>query len=186
MVTIQRTLTFLFALLISMAAAAHDIEVANSDGVTIYYTYINNNSELEVSYRGTSYSAYSDEYSGRVVIPSSVYYNGKTYPVTSIGSSAFEDCSGLTSINIPNSVTSIKRNAFDGTAWYNNQPNGLVYAGKVAYEYKGTMPSNTSIVLKEGTLGIADDAFFYCSSLTSVTIPNSVTNIGIYAFAFCI
>ena len=182
---IQRTLTFLFALLISMAAAAHDIEVANNDGVTIYYTYINNNSELEVSYRGTSYSTYSGEYSGRVVIPSSVYYNGKTYPVTRIGNLAFEGCGGLTSINIPNSVTNIGISAFSGTAWYDNQPDGLVYAGKVAYEYKGTMPSNTSIVLKEGTLGIADYAFSGCSGLTSVNIPNSVTSIGSSAFRSC-
>ena len=67
----------------------------------------------------------------------------------------------------------------------NNQPNGLVYAGKVAYEYKGTMPKNTSIVLKEGTLGIGDSAFEDCSRLTSITIPDSVTSIGYEAFSGC-
>jgi len=61
----------------------------------------------------------------------------------------------------------------------------LVYAGKVAYKYKGTMPSNTSIELAEGTLGIAGYAFESCSSLTSVTIGNSVTSIGDYAFYGC-
>ena len=106
--------------------------------------------------------------------------------VTSIGSSAFSGCSGLTSITIPDSVTSIGGSAFDETAWYNNQPDGLVYAGKVAYKYKGTMPSNTSIVIKEGTLGIADSAFFGCRGLTSITIPNSVTSIGSSAFRNCI
>ena len=105
--------------------------------------------------------------------------------VTSIGEYAFCACIGLTSITIPDSVTSIGVSAFYRTAWYNNQPNGLVYAGKVAYGYKGTMPSNSSIVLKEGTLGIADEAFYGCTGLTSVTIPDSVTNIGNYAFYGC-
>ena len=105
--------------------------------------------------------------------------------VTSIGSSAFSGCTGLTSITIPDSVTSVGSGAFGGTAWYNNQPDGLVYAGKVAYKYKGTMPSNTSIELKEGTLGIADSAFYGCTGLTSVTIPNSVTSIGDEAFYRC-
>jgi hypothetical protein len=105
--------------------------------------------------------------------------------VTSIGESAFWCCSGLTSVTIPNSVTSIGESAFYKTAWYNNQPDGLVYAGKVAYKYKGTMPENTEITLIEGTKGITGFAFNECSGLTSVTIPNSVTSIANYAFSNC-
>ena len=105
--------------------------------------------------------------------------------VTSIGRYAFSWCSSLTSVTIPDSVTSIGYDAFYNTAWYNNQPDGLVYAGKVAYKYKGSMPSNTSIVIKDGTLGIASFAFYGCSGLTSITIPNSVTNIGDSAFDGC-
>ena len=104
--------------------------------------------------------------------------------VTSIGHSAFHSCSGLTSITIPNSATSIGGNAFFGTPWLNNQPDGMVYAGLVAYCYKGMMPSGTKIVLREGTTAIAADAF-YCSDLTAITIPESVTSIGDYAFANC-
>ncbi len=105
--------------------------------------------------------------------------------VTSIGDGAFIDCSGLTSIEIPNSVTNIGESAFDYTKWYYNQPEGLVYVGKHLYKYKGTMPPNTTINIKEGTIEITGDAFSDCSGLISVTIPNSVTSIGGHAFHSC-
>ena len=105
--------------------------------------------------------------------------------VESIGYDAFYGCSGLTSVTIPNSVTSIGWDAFKGTKWYDNQPDGVVYAGKVLYVYKGTMPSNTKIDIKDGTKGIGEEAFNGCSGLTSLTIPNSVTSIGYRAFYGC-
>ena len=105
--------------------------------------------------------------------------------VTRIGNAAFSGCSGLKSIEIPNSVTNIGHLAFSGTAWYNKQQNGLIYAGRVAYEYKGKMPEKTSIVLKDNTTGIACNAFYNCTGLTSVEIPNNVTNIGEEAFYGC-
>ena len=105
--------------------------------------------------------------------------------VTNIGEFAFYGCSGITDITIPNSVASVGRWAFEKTAWYDNQPDGIVYAGKVLYKYKETMPENTDITIKEGTLGITSAAFQYCSGLTSITIPNSVSNIGERAFEGC-
>ncbi len=105
--------------------------------------------------------------------------------VTSIGSSAFYGCHWLTSITIPNSVTSIGDDAFYSTPWYNNQPDGVIYINKVLHEYKGTMPKNTTIEIKEGTVSISPSAFSGCDGLTSVTIPNSVTEIGFAAFYKC-
>ena len=78
--------------------------------------------------------------------------------VTSIAPWAFCDCSALASITIPNSVISIGVDAFKGTAWYDSQPDGLVYVGKVAYRYKGALQS-PAITLEEGTTGIGAYAF---------------------------
>jgi len=105
--------------------------------------------------------------------------------VTNIGEYSFYGCKSLTSINIPDSVTRLDGGAFHNTTWYNNQPDGLVYAGKFAYKYKGTMPANTSITLLDGTKGITGFAFYGYTSLTSINIPDSVTNIGEQAFNFC-
>lgn len=94
-------LIFLFALLGVLSARAYDFEV---DG--IYYNHISGTDQVAVTYNYNSYS-------GSVVIPSTVTYDGTTYTVTSIGSSAFEGCSGLTSVTIPESVTSIGYSAFE-------------------------------------------------------------------------
>ena len=153
-----------------------------NDVNTLLY-YLGNATELTLptDYKGENYAIGANVFNGNTTITSVTIPNS----VTSIGNNAFYGCTGLTSIAIPNSVTSIGSYAFYDTAWYNNQPDGIVYAGKVLYKYKGTMPSNTSITIKDGTLGIADRAFSGCIGLTSIIIPNSVTSIGEEAFNGC-
>ena len=156
-------LMLIATLLTGITAHAHDFEAQNNDGVTIYYNNTSSTDKTcEVTYRGTYSDSYSDEYTGSITIPETVTYNGTTYSVTSIGSSAFANCSGLTSVTIGNSVASIGNYAFTGCR-------GL-----------------TSVTIGNSVASIGNNAFYGCSSLTSVTIPDSVTSIGNRAFENCI
>ena len=154
--TIKHLFTALL-LLCATVATAHDFEVD-----CIYYNITDaTNKTIEVSYRGFYYHSYDNEYTGSVVIPESVTYNGTTYSVTSIRDLAFYGCTGLTSITIPNSVTSIGEDAFSGCT-------GL-----------------TSITIPNSVTSIGNEAFWFCSGLTSIEIPSSVTSIGNEAFYKC-
>ena len=143
----QSFITILLTVLMSMTGAkafAHNIKVVNDDGVTIYYEWVNNKTELAVSFRGSYGGDYSNEYTGNVVIPESVDYDGNTYLVTRIGTEAFLNCSGLTSVSIPNSVTSIGSSAFQGCI------------------------NLTSVTIPNSVTFIGDGAFSFCSGLTTI------------------
>ena len=68
-----------------------------------------------------------------------------------------------------NSLCDVGYDAFGYTKRYDSKPNGMVYAGPVAYKYKGTIPQGTSVNIKNGTLGIAEQCFLDCTGLVSIT-----------------
>ena len=201
-------LSVLPALLLSLAsttAYAHLVEAENAQGVTIYYNY-KNATELEVTYRGSSSYSQYNEYSGEVVIPESVTYNGTTYPVTGIGLSAFaesdvssvtipstvteivngafQNCAKLTRVDIPNSVTTLKSGAFFNCSQLESVTigSGVTTISQYAFAY---CPKLKEITIPNTVTTIENDAFYQCTGLASVVIGSGVTTIGSSAFYVC-
>ena len=180
----KKQLLLFVMMVLPFMASAHDIEVKNADNVTIYYNYINDGKELEVTFRGSYYNSYSNEYQGNVAIPEEVTYMNRTRKVTSIGDYAFMSCEGLTYVTIPNSVTSIGGYAFGSCSGLTSItiPNSVTSIGSGAfYECYGLI----SVTIGNSVTSIGEYAFEGCSGLTSVTIPNSVTSMGRRAFEDC-
>ena len=108
--------------------------------------------------------------------------------ITWIGMHAFKNCSSLTSIKIPNGEIEICVDAFLGTGWYNAQEDGWLYLSNWFLGYKGIIPTNTDLVIKEGTKGIVRQLFSSNDSrnnIKSVTIPSSVIHICSGSFHMC-
>ena len=180
----SKKLFFLFSILLSMVgtkALAYDIKVKNADGEKFYYNYINDEKELAVTYS----SEYSyNTYSGSVVIPEEVTYEGITRKVTSIGEKAFYKCHRLTSITIPNSVKTIGNNAFAECDELTSItiPNSVTSIGMSVFRQCNKL---TSVTIGNSVTSIGASAFYFCESLTSITIPYGVTIIESSVFQGC-
>lgn len=109
--------------------------------------------------------------------------------VREISLSAFENCTNLSSVSMPTDLDMLYPYAFENTPWFTawdaSQANGVVYWGTVAWYYKGVMPENTAITIKDGTKTIMRSLFYNNKTLTSITIPASVKTIGMSAFENC-
>jgi hypothetical protein len=105
--------------------------------------------------------------------------------ITGINTQAFGNCGSLTSLTIPESVTAISAGAFTGSAWLNNQEDGLITINNIAYLYKGTLAEGSEFVLDESITSVNASAFAGQTGLVSLTIPATVETIGESAFASC-
>ena len=192
------SLMFIFSLLACWLIPSNCWASVEVDG--IYY-------DLDSSTSTATVTSNSNEYSGDIVIPSSIDFEGNSYSVTSIGGSAFYECTGLISVTIPNCVTSIGTYAFRKCAGLTTVtiPNSVTSIGSFAFsECTGlisvTIPNSvttiseytfngcsgiTTVSIPNGVISIGSHAFYGCYNLTAVTIPNSVTSIGDYAFSAC-
>ena len=200
----------IFTLFTALTLSAGVLFASDTAVDGIYYDFDDANLTATVTYRG-SFSSEYDEYTGDVVIPTTVTYGGNPYSVTSIGSAAFYGCSGLTAVTIPNSVTSIGSYAFRGCSDLTSVtiPNSVTSIGDLAFDgcsgltsvvwnakncadfsYNSAPFYNIKSQITSFTFGseVEHIPAYLCygmENLTSVTIPNSVTSIGEYAFYDC-
>jgi len=155
---------------------------------------------------GSAIGLSNPDYVGTLVIHASVVYEDKTCYISSVGGfagstgitsvtmeegittiteNAFKDCTSLAEINLPESVDDIGRYAFDGTGWYNNQDDGVLYLNHLAYCYKGDLPQDAEIGIREGTTIIAQYCFAGLGNLRAIHLPESLKAINEYAFFKC-
>lgn len=128
--------------------------------------------------------------------------------VTRIGSKAFGDCTAVANVCIGDGIVEVGMGAFDGTVWYEEQPDGMLILNHVLIDYKGSPTAGSeisvpigvrviamgafagcaglySIKVPEGVERIPVSCFKDCASLTIITLPDSLTNIGSSAFSDC-
>ena len=168
------------ALLCSLTTSAHDFELGG-----IYYNVLSSgNLTVEVTYKGDYVDYNDDRYKGTVVIPETVTYNGDTYQVIWIGEYAFYGCGNLSSVTMPESITTIGESAFSGceSLSFVSISENVTSIGYYAFSHCSSL---SSITIPEATISIAEGSFWGCTSLTNIKIPQRVENIGKDSFGSC-
>ena len=169
----KKYLLLVFSLIIS--ANSLFAEIIKIDG--LYYS-LGSTTATVVADQSSDKSVYSAYTS--VTIPASVTWNNYEYPVTSIGSNAFKNCTNLQSAVLPNSLTIIGTSAFESCSNLQtvNIPSSVTAINTDAFYYCSKL---AGIDLPEELLTIGQRAFYHCN-LTSITVPSTVTSVGNAAF----
>ena len=145
----KKVILFFLTLFVASSVWADEYPSIRVDGI-LYYVNTGNNT--------VDVGGGNQDLQGDVVVPATIRYDGQTYKVASIGAGAFMECTNISSVTIPNSVTSIENSTFEGCTRL------------------------TSITIPSSVTSIKASVFYGCTNLTSITIPNSVTSIEEYAF----
>ena len=200
----MKKLFMLFWAFLPLMASGYDVKI---DG--IYYNLVSKGNIAIVTYQmieeGGTFGGYKSDYKDKIIIPSTINYNGEDYSVAKIGDGAFGNCGQVTEIIIPSSVISIGVEAFQCCGMksislpnsiktlearsfaYTNLnsitiPNSVMSIGTQAFEYSSNL---TSVSIPNSVTSIGDEAFMFCTNLTSVSIPNSINKIGYQTFRNC-
>ena len=180
----QKLLFLLASLLLPLAASAYDACING-----IYYNIVKKAKQATVTFGDSQ----SGTYSGKVVIPATVEYDGTTCNVIAIGEYAFRGCA-LTSLSIPASITTIEYDAFENASINQLRINDLAAWCNITFGKYDSKPiacsqklfingkETTNLVIPDGVTKINDYAFYGAQMLNTITIPGSVTEIGHYAF----
>ncbi len=172
--------TFLKSLMVALGVLLSVHANADENGVLIdgvYYNLITLTKTATVVNGGTKYT-------GEVTIPASVNHEGEDYTVHTIVMEAFKNCTGLTAVNIPSSVSTISDQAFYGCSGLTSVtiPDGVTSIGNEAFEGCSNL---ATVVIGDDVKTIGNNAFEGCYALTEVTLGKRVETIGGWAFYYC-
>lgn len=171
------------AIMVPTQTMAYDFSSVAPSGQTLYYSIYDDGMVVVVN---------NDDYSnltGALTIPSSVTYGGNAYTVIGIYDNAFEDCRGMTSVTIPNTVYYIGEGAFrdcvglTGTLTILANDTYFIQIGD--YAFSGCHGLTSLIIADDAVNDIGEGAFNYCESLDNVKIPGSVTHMEADSFQGC-